>query len=116
MEDPRWLRLIAVGLVLAVLVVGYSLLTGSFIKSKTITNSTQVAKTATLPSPVPFTPPTVVPNVIDKESTSSAYDRIAQRNQSNIHTLPKTSFPTGLILAVSLIAIVSGLRIRRFSD
>ena len=113
MDDPRWLRLIAVGLVLAALVVGYSLLTGGFVKSQTVTKNAQVSKgTTSKPDPLVIPIQTVSPY----SSPSSAYDRIAQRNQENIQTLPKTSFPTGLILVVSLIAIASGLRIRRFSD
>lgn len=105
MDDPRWLRLITVGLVLVALVVGYYLLTGKL----------SLNSPAKQPSPSPSVlgqnaqaTPTPTP------TPASAYSRIVSRTQDGVQTLPKTGFPTGLVLAFSVSAIISGWGLRRF--
>lgn len=104
MDDPRVLRIITVGLVLAALAVGYFLLTGGFnVKSKKV----QAPKTQVVASPSPSSTPTPSPY-------QSAYDTLASRSQSNVQTLPNTSFPSGVAVAVSLGALVTGWSLRRY--
>ncbi len=102
MDDPRWLRVITVGLVLAALAVGYYIVTGAFSIKKT-TPQTQVSTVA--PSPKPSSQP---------QNTTSAYDRIVARNQAQIQTLPKTGLPVGFLGLLSLSIMVTGLGLRKF--
>lgn len=116
MDDPRVLRIITVGLVLAVLAVAYFLLTGGFSSRSKTTQTTQttqvkgmassspaaVSGTATQASPTPSPTP------------QSAYSRIVDRNQADVTTLPKTGFPAGLAVVFSASAVISGLSLRKF--
>ena len=80
MDDPKWLRLITVGLMLSVVVVIYLLFTGTFIgeKNKKVSIQTgQVNGVKATPTPVPVT----------------AYNKIAERTQASVETLPNTGFP-----------------------
>lgn len=110
MDDPRLLRIITVGLVLAALAVGYVLLTGGFKAKKVQTPIAQVVE-----SPVPSD--VVGASVQPTQSlvpSQSVYDRLAQRSQSNVQTLPNTSFPTGVIVIFSVGALVSGWSLRKY--
>lgn len=116
MDDPRVLRIITVGLVLAALAVGYFLLTGGFKAKKAQTEITQVEQVNTVAeSPVPSD---VVGESIQSASSpapvQSAYDTLANRSQSNVQTLPKTSFPTGVVVIFSAGALVSGWSLRKY--
>lgn len=108
MEDPRWLRLITVGLVLAALAVGYFLLTGRLSSN---------SATRVQPTPIPSvlgrdvqTTPTSSP------TSASAYTRIANRTQGSVQTLPKTAFPTGLAVVFSISAIIFGWGLKKFPN
>ena len=57
MDDPIWLRVITVGLVLAALAVGYFLLTGRFSSNKVVKPNTQVLNQVSS-TPVPTVIPT----------------------------------------------------------
>lgn len=113
MDDPRLLRIITVGLVLASLVVGYFLLTGGFrVKPKKAQPVTQTVQSST---------PDAVNGVSTEVSPSpspyqSAYDRIAGRTQSNVQTLPNTGFPVELIVVFSAGALVSGWSLRKYPN
>lgn len=115
MEDPRWLRLITIGLILAALAVGYFLFTGKFSSNSAKTQSPQATvlgqttKTqngTTNASPNPTTSPSPTP--------TSAYNRIVSRNQNQVQTLPATGFPAGLAIALSVSAMIAGYGLRRF--
>lgn len=114
MDDPRWLRLVTIGLVLAAMAVGYFLIAGKFSANKSAKPQTQVTKT------VEQTPqPTPSPTVLGQDTSSSsgaksAYDRIAERTQGQVQTLPKTGFPLGLLAVISISTIISGLGLRKF--
>lgn len=113
MDDPRWLRVITVGLILAVLAVGYFILTGGFTTSKTQKSQTKNTQVAGVTSPTP----TVLPSVsTESQPTSlpSAYSRIVERNQSNIQTLPATGFPAGLAVVFSVGTIITGWSLRKY--
>ena len=116
MDDPRWLRVITVGLVLAALAVGYYILTGAFSLHK-VTPQTQVnkvvQKTTSNPTILPSenTNATPAPSV---KPTESAYDRIVARNQPQIQTLPKTGFPIGMVVVLSSSVMIIGLGLRKF--
>lgn len=116
MDDPRWLRVITVGLVLAALAVGYYIVTGAFSIKKT-TPQTQINKTVqnTLENTTPSVEPTPKPSS-QPQTTTSAYDRIIARNQAQIQTLPKTGIPVGLIVLLSTSVMTVGLGLRKFPD
>lgn len=119
MDDPRVLRIITVGLVLAVLAVAYFLLTGGFgARSKTAqttqtTQTTQVKGVASSNPTASATQATSSPKP-SPSGAQSAYDRIVDRNQAGVTTLPKTGFPAGLAVVFSASAIISGLSLRKF--
>lgn len=100
MEDPRWLRLITIGLILAALAVGYFLISGKF-TTKTTNQPTQT--------------PDAVLGQNTQAITPSAYTRIAERTKG-AQTLPKTGFPVGLAIVFSVSAIISGFSLRKFPN
>lgn len=112
MDDPRWLRLVIIGLVLAALAVGYFLLAGGFSVSKSKTARTletqQINKAQQFPSPIPIV---AIPPL---SASSSAYARIANRAQESMLTLPRTGFPIGFMIFLSVSAVISGFGLRKF--
>jgi len=114
MDDPRWLRVITVGLILAVLAVGYFILTGGFTTSKTQKAQTQTNQQSNIvqaPSSVSSPTTTAQPS---PTTPTSAYSRIVERNQSNIQTLPATGFPAGLAVVFSVGTIITGRSLRKY--
>ena len=111
MDDPRVLRILTIGLVLAALAVGYFLLTGGLsVKSKKVQPQTTQVEVSPSPSAVAGVDYQPSPS----SSPQSAYDRLASRSQSNVQTLPNTSFPTGAAAAFSLGALVTGWSLRKY--
>lgn len=105
MNDPRVLRIITVGLVLAAIAVGYFLLTGGLSPKpkKVQTQTTQVYKTE---SPTPSESPVLsVQSSPAPTNVPSAY---------NVQTLPATGFPVGLAFVFSVSAIISGWSLRKY--
>ena len=92
MDDPRILRVLTVGLVLASLVVGYFLLTQ--------TQTTQLEEV--IESPVPQASPIVI-----EETQQTA-------TQPNVQILPNTGFPVGLAVVFSVGTVISGWSLRKF--
>ena len=105
MDDPKWLRLVTIGLILASLAVGYFLISG-FGKQKTQASpqSTVLGEIAVAPSPIPT------------QSPLSAYDRVVDRTKGSIQTLPKTGVSLFLVTVLSSSAIIIGLGLRKFPD
>lgn len=93
MDDPRILRVLTVGLVLAVLAVGYFLLTRQ-------TQTTQLEEV--IESPVPQASPIVI-----EETQQTA-------TQPNVQILPNTGFPVGLAVVFSVGTVISGWSLRKF--
>ena len=121
MDDPRWLRLITIGLVLAALAVGYFLLAGGFSVGKSkiaqTSGTQQINKLQQSPLPKPNTIPLpATASASDHQNASSAYTRIVNRTQATTQTLPKTGFPIGLAVIFSASAVVSGLGLRKFPN
>lgn len=121
MDDPRWLRLIVIGLILAALLVGYMLLSGNFIKSKPTSKNNEVSNQTTTRSPNPaITSATAsaVPSTSPQASSSarSAYDKISGRSQNGVQTLPRTGIPSGFIVSISILAVIYGWSLRKYSD
>ena len=106
MDDPRWLRLVTIGLVLAALAVGYFLMTGKLFSPTKIKSQT--------PSPQVLGQNTPQPSPLPTSSPTSAYERIASRTQSQTQTLPATGFPAGLAVVFSASAIIAGYGLRKF--
>lgn len=101
MEDPRWLRVITVGLVLAALAVGYFLLTGRFTSDNTKKAQTQISQA----SPTPTIP------VLEPSPSIPPAMAAARENKT---TLPKTGYPQALLAVISIGVMISGLGLRRF--
>ncbi len=104
MEDPRWLRLITIGLVLSALAVGYFLLTGKFTSTKTSKPSSapQASQQAQITQASPS--PSVL-GLANRQSTPSA-----------VATLPQTGFPAALIGVFSVSALVAGFGLRKYPN
>ncbi|MDD5147022.1 MAG: hypothetical protein PHV63_00525 [Candidatus Daviesbacteria bacterium] len=120
MEDSRWFRLITIGLILAALAVGYFLLSGrltsnSFIKTKPqTTNEVSGTASATPSASVLGQDVQTTPTSSPKQTPSSAYDRIANRNQNQVQTLPKTGFSQVLAGIFSVGVMISGWGLRKY--
>ncbi|MDD5415626.1 MAG: hypothetical protein PHE48_01320 [Candidatus Daviesbacteria bacterium] len=120
MEDSRWFRLITIGLILAALAVGYFLLSGrltsnSFIKTKSqTTNVVSETASATPSASVLGQDVQTTPTSSPRQTPSSAYDRIANRTQNQVQTLPKTGFSQVLAGIFSVGIMISGWGLRRF--
>lgn len=110
MDDPRWLRVVTVGLILAVLAVGYFILTGGFSVSKPKTVQTQDSQIAGVISPSPIATAEPQPTA----TPASAYSRILERTQANVQTLPNTGFPAGLAAVFSVGTIITGWSLRKY--
>lgn len=120
MDDPRSLRIVTVGLILAALAVGYFLLTGGFSVTKSKKTQSQNIQTADVTSsPAPsYEAVTPSPASQPQNATASAYSRILARNQAqgNVQTLPATGFPAGLAVIFSVGTIVSGWSLRKYPN
>ncbi len=120
MDDPRVLRIITVGLILAAMAVVYFLFTGGFSVNKTKVAQTQTTKATPTPlpivSPTPISTPAVVGQILPtaQPSVASANDLGANRTQGNAQSLPNTGFPAGLAVIFSTSAIAAGFGLRRF--
>lgn len=118
MDDPKILRVITVGLVLAVLAVVYFLFTGGFSLTKSKINQ---ANKEVQPSASSVASPSTEPSILGEQITQpsptpvSAYNAIAKRNLQATEVLPATGFPIDLSLAFSFSAIASGFALRKFS-
>lgn len=115
MEDPKWLRILTIGLILAALAVGYFLFSGRFLSN----NATKISQQESTPSPQATASASPSPTVLGKDTQvsptpSSAFNRIAQRNKGGVETLPKTGFGTGLAFIFSVSALISGWSLRKF--
>lgn len=118
MDDPRVLRIITVGLVLAALAVVYFLLTEGLSVGKPKVNQTQTNKTVQSPTPSAVASPSATPSVVGQNTPTptpaSAYNTIANRTKGGVETLPRTGFPVGMFVVFSISAVVSGYALRKF--
>ncbi len=116
MDDPKWLRFLTIGLVLAAVAVGYFLLTGRLASNSTTKTTPQstgnvgigvTARPSVLGQNAQATP-TPTP------TSASAYSQIVNRNQQNVQTLPATGFPVELAAVISVSVMLTGWGLRRF--
>lgn len=124
MEDPRWLRLITIGLVLSTLAVGYFLLTGRFASTKINKTASTALPTqraqAPSPSPTSFSPrpsPTasgVSKNSVSKQVTPSTVGQTT--GGQSVAILPNTGFPVVLLAVFSASAITVGWGLRKYPN
>lgn len=122
MDDPRVLRIITVGLILAALAVVYFLFTGAFSVSKPKVNQPQTNQATASPTPIPVitASPSALPSVVGQNTPSttaspSAYNTLVNRtNKGGVKTLPETGFPVGMAVVFSISALVSGYSLRKF--
>lgn len=113
MDDPRWLRIVVVGLVLAILAVVYFLLTGGLGIGKPKVQNQATRVVVETPKPTVVSIATMSPQP-QKTATPSAYSQIANRAQGSARVLPNTGFPVGLAVIVTAAAVGSGLALRKF--
>ena len=116
MDDPRWLRLVTIGLVLAALAVGYFLISGGFSGQKVNKSQAEVASVTSSPQPL-STPDTILGQNIQpppSPTPASAYSRIVDRTKGGVEILPKTGFPIFLAGVLSASAIIAGWGLRKF--
>ncbi len=123
MEDPRWLRLVTVGLVLAALAVGYFLLTGRFSSSNQAKPNKAVINQVN-PTPIPVASETTMrgentPNPTPLDAGLGAYptaspSAAAPYPRGNVTTLPRTGDLQLILVIISTGIMVSGLSLRKF--
>lgn len=116
MEDPRWLRLVTVGLVLAALAVGYFLLTGRF-------NTANQAKPANRgisvsPSPVSQAIPTGSPEATGGPGSVNPSPTPAATPDSrrNLTILPATGYMQAILGLIAAGVMISGWGLRKYPD
>ncbi|MBI2196350.1 hypothetical protein HYU45_01930 [Candidatus Daviesbacteria bacterium] len=117
MDDPKWLRLVVIGLVLAALATGYFLLSGRLTSNKAATPGTQVSKNTAGVSPSPSvlgqaTQGTPAP--VSSSAPASAYSAIVDRNQGGVQNLPNTGSPVIFISALAVSSMLVGWGLRKF--
>lgn len=105
MEDPRWLRLITIGLVLSALAVGYFLLTGRFTSTKT-NNAASTAQPSEQIQVAQASPSPAALGVSSK--TGSA--------KGGVSTLPNTGFPASLTITFAASALAVGFGLRKYPN
>lgn len=106
MDDPRWIRLITVGLVLAALAVGYFLLTGRFTSNNVQKNQNQINEVTPIPQP------TIMPDATTNSPSSTPSAMAAARR--NITILPRTGYQQVLLAIIAFGVMISGLGLRKF--
>ncbi len=114
MESNIWLRIITIGLVLSALAVGYFLLSGRITSNSASKIKSQTEKVVASASPTVLGQDVQASPTPSSSPSSSAFEKIAERNKSNIQTLPKTGFPIGVAAVFSLSAMISGWGLRKY--
>ncbi len=111
MDDPRVLRLVTIGLVLAALAVGYLFFTGGFSVSKSKIAQTSTAKPSPTAMKIVITTPVPSPSASPARTSAPSP---SNRNQGSAQTLPRTGFPIVLAIVFSVSGIISGLALSKF--
>lgn len=117
MDDPRWLKLITVGLILAALVVGYFLLSGRLISNNSVQKVSKPNEIVADASSSAIPVASVLgqdAQAVPTSSPKSAYEKIVSRTQNNIQILPKTGFPEVMAGVFSLGIMLTGWGLRRY--
>lgn len=121
MDDPKWLKLVVIGLVLAALATGYFLLSGRLTSNQAAKPGTQVSKNIPMATPVASASPTVLgqnaqgsPAPISSSAPVSAYNALVNRNGGGVQNLPNTGSPVVLISALAVSTMLVGWGLRRY--
>jgi|GEM_PF-1967413 hypothetical protein len=119
MDDPKWLKLVVIGLVLAALATGYFLLSGRLTSNKAATPGTQVNKN--IPTATAAASPSVLgqatqgtPVPVSSSAPTSAYSAIVDRNQGGVQNLPNTGSPVIFVSALAVSSMLVGWGLRKF--
>lgn len=118
MDDPKWLRLITIGLVLAAVAVGYFLFTGRF--SSKVLQTTQISQAS--PGATSSAQPSVLGQnnqgfVSPSTTPVSAFNKIPERTAKggqSVDALPRTGFPGSLVTLLAISTMIAGWGLRRF--
>ncbi len=114
MDDPRWIRLVTIGLILAAVAVGYFLISGRlFTNSTTQTQPQEISVEGSL-SPSPSVLGQDTATVSPSPTSQSAFNTIAQRMQGSAQTLPNTGFPILSLGLFSAAVVVIGWGLKKF--
>ena len=124
MEDPKWLRLVTVGLVLAALAVGYFLLTGRFSSNNQPKPNNQVINQVN-PTPIPVVSETTMPtptsvglgsspSVSPSVSPSASPSAAAPYPRTNVTTLPRTGYQLVILGIIAAGVMISGWGLRKY--
>lgn len=113
MEDQKWLRLVTIGLVLAAIAVGYFLIAQRFSSSKVSQAQPSVLST-TSSTPQPIVSMSPLPSV--PQSSQSAFQKVAERNQASVKTLPATGFPYFMSGVFALGLLFAGWGLRKYPN
>lgn len=107
MDQPKWLKLSALGLIIVILGFAFFAVTGRFSSKKYTVlpikeGSIQVASPS--PSPIGLLP----------SPTPNAYQTLANKTNPKATNLPNTAFPTGLFVIFSSGAALIGFGLKKF--
>ncbi|MCR4305922.1 MAG: hypothetical protein NUV73_02460 [Candidatus Daviesbacteria bacterium] len=121
MDDPKWLKLVVIGLVLAALATGYFLLSGRLTSNQAAKPGSQVSKGVPVASPVASSSPAVLgqnaqgsPVPVSSSVPVSAYSALVNRNGGGVENLPNTGSPVILISALAVSTMLVGWGLRRY--
>lgn len=106
MDDPKWLRLIAIGLVLAAVAVGYFLFTGRF--SSKVLQTTQISQAS------PGATSSAQPSVLGQNNQGFVSPSPTPKGGQPVDTLPRTGFPGSLAAVLAISTMIAGWGLRRF--
>lgn len=108
MDDPRVLKIITVGLVLAAIAVGYFLWSGRFAGNTATknanTNANRIVQSSPTPTPLPVVSVTPSPTPATLGAVSG----------NGVSALPATGSPLFLLGAISASAVTAGFYLRKF--
>ncbi len=109
MDQPKWLKLSALGLFVLLLGLTYFVIVGRFSANKqevvpTPSSLPEGSVKVVAPSSAPIPTPT----------PKSAYQTLNDRNQTKVDELPNTGFPTEVFGILSLALTLTGWGLRKF--
>ena len=109
MDQPKWLKLAALGLLIVILGLTYFVVVGRFSSKKEVVSkpSTISQGSVSTASPTPSATPSTSPNAFQKLSD--------QQVANNTQNLPNTGFAEDLFIFVTAVLILSGITLRKYS-
>lgn len=109
MEQPKWLKLSALGLLIVILGLTYFVVVGKFSAKREASKSKVIQGSVTVASPTPSTSA--------KPSTSpNAYQKLTDKQAvGNAKNLPNTGFAEDAFIFFTAVLILSGMILKKYS-